>query len=57
MNKDDRENLKFIIIQSQAGALDEWLDGLEVDELQYALELLKQYHTARTAMFKVLVDD
>ena len=53
MNRDDRENLKFIIVQSQSGALDEWLDTLEMDELQYALALLNQYLLLTTKVIQM----
>lgn len=49
MNKDDIDNLKAIIIRSQNGSLDEWLDTLTEDELKYALTLLLTLNASRQA--------
>ena len=45
MNKKDRGNLAFILETANEGeqVLDDFLEGLDEDNLEYALELLQRY--------------
>lgn len=45
MNKKDRGNLAFILETACEGeqVLDDFLEGLDEDNLEYALELLQRY--------------
>lgn len=47
--KEDRDNLRYILALHQEGEdpLDTWLQSLPEDDLQYALDLLKNYATMR----------
>lgn len=47
MNRDDIDNLRAIMIRKVDGTLDEWLETLSEEELQYALILLQQLNTSR----------
>jgi hypothetical protein len=46
-DKVDRENIRAIIIRVADGTIDDWLTTLEVDELEYALNLLLTMNTSK----------
>lgn len=46
-DKTDVENLVVLIARAADGTLTDWLDTLEEEELEYALNLLKGYNAAR----------
>lgn len=41
MNKHDRDNLKFIMSLDEEG-FDKWCAAIDLDDVNYAIELLKQ---------------
>ena len=47
IDQQDRDNVVALIIKAANGSLDEWLDTLSDDELEYALKLLKAYNASR----------
>lgn len=57
MNRKDRGNLAFILATAQAGEdqLTNFLDTLEDDDLEYALELLTQYRAAQENLVDSLI--
>lgn len=52
MDNDDIDNLRAIIIRSQNGSLDAWLETLGEDELQYALDILLRLNVSREAFIQ-----
>ena len=58
MNKNDRGNLAFIISRTLEGpeSLDEFLNILEYDDLEYALELLEEYKSGQKKLVDSLLD-
>lgn len=56
MNKRDRNNLKFILHTYSQGddVVQEWMDSIERDELEYALELLLQYRIQKDHFDKII---
>lgn len=57
MNRKDRDNLTFILATAQAGEdqLTDFLDTLEDDDLEYALELLTRYRAAQQNLVDSLI--
>jgi len=57
MNRKDRDNLTFILATAQAGdaQLTNFLDTLEDDDLEYALELLTRYRAAQENLVDSLI--
>ncbi len=53
-DKTDVENLVVLITRSADGTLTDWLDTLEEEELEYALNLLKEYNAARERFVNLL---
>lgn len=49
MDNTDIDNLRAIVIRRDNGSLDEWLETLDEDELQYALNLLLLLNASRDA--------
>jgi hypothetical protein len=47
MNKRDRDNLRFLLNKYEQGdeVVQEWMETIDRDELEYALELLLVYRT------------
>lgn len=51
MNKRDKDNLRFLLDKYEHGgerALQEWMDSIDRDEVEYAIELLVRYQTQKT---------
>lgn len=57
MNRKDRDNLTFILATAQAGdaQMTNFLDTLEDDDLEYALELLTRYRAAQENLVDSLI--
>jgi hypothetical protein len=49
MDNDDIDNIRAIIIRSNNGSLDEWLETLNDGELHYALTILQNLIASREA--------
>jgi hypothetical protein len=56
MNKWDRDNLNFILSLDERG-FDEWYATLDQDDLDYAMELLKQARTEVGMQMAAVFDD
>lgn len=56
MNKWDRDNLNFILSLDERG-FDEWYATLDQDNLDYAMELLKQARTEVGVQVASLFDE
>ena len=54
MNKQDRENASVLLSKMQDGSINEWLETLDVPDLEYALELLKEVVKAKEKFLNLL---
>lgn len=55
MNKHDRDNLKFLMTISPE-TFSDWLDQASKDDIDYALEIIKQ-HKTELIMYALSVSD
>ena len=55
MNKHDQDNLEFLLSLDAEG-FDRWLAQISLDDIEYALELLK-YHRAQVLLMAVECTD
>ena len=54
MDETDFDNLRALIIRKMDGTLDDWLETLNEDELQYAVKLLQAMNASRDAFVNSL---
>ena len=54
MNESDLGNMQFIMTKINDGELNEWLDSLDMDDLEYTLDLLKMVLQSKQAFLNSL---